>query len=366
MKITNKDIREKMQAEFGTSFPVSSANNGCALITGYPTQHKRDFVSAKIRDSHERGNNTVLIENVGCLPPEAFGSHFAYSIPKEGTHYCDIFSNGIPFNLVGVNKNDDIAHIEKQVIEKLASTGECSVRKLDDIGKLTHIYVREHIAEIRKNGYIDVEALLNILSVAERNNDNDPDELERIYTLCDDLSSCGFSTVPADEYFKDPHQLKIMQIDSGGLSCAPEITDMLLAEIINYQSRHRDVHLDVYVDDVSDLNYSFSSPIGRIIRDAAHLNMSFIGISEDYYPRGTDIGDILCDVEYTYFLYPTSASKQAVFDEIGIEDEDDWPFDYLNDNIVVLKRRHNSITGGSTCTIFGGVPEEFYTEDKVE
>ena len=364
MKNTNKGIREIMKEELGVSLTGSSANNGCALITGYPNQHKRDFVSAMIRDSHERGNNTVVIENVGCLPPEAFGSHFAYSVPKDRTHYCDVFSKGFPFNLVAINKNDDIAHIEKQLTEKLAATGEYSIRHLDDIGKLVHSYVREHNEELRKNGWIDVNALQNILSVAERHNNNDPDELERINTLCEDLSSCGFSNVLENEYFHDPHQLKILQIDSGCLSCAPEITDMLLVDIIHYQNQHRDVHLDVYVDDISNLNYSFSGPIGRIIRDAAHLNMSFIGISKDYYPRYTDRGEVLCDVENTYFLYPTPTSKQAVYDELGIIDEKDWPFDYLNDNIVVLKRRHNDITGGSTCTIFGGVPEEFYTEDE--
>ncbi len=366
MKNTKDRISEKMQAEFGGSLSVSSTNNGCTLITGYYNQHKCDFISAMIRNSLVCGSNTVLIENSVNLPPQAFDSHFTYNIPKDGICYCDALTNGFPFNLVAVSKDEGIASIEKQIFEKLAATGEYSVRHLDDIGKLVHIYVREHIEEIRKNGWIDVETICSILSVAERNNDNDPDELERIYALCDDLSNCGFSNVSADEFFKNSHQLKIVQIDSGCLSSAPQITDMLLTDIMNYQYQHRDVHLDVYVNNVCDLNYSFSSPIGRIIRDAAYLNMSIICISEDYYPSGTDRRGVLCNVENMYFLYPTLASKQAVYDEIGIKDEKDCPFDYLHDNIVVLKRHHNDITGGSTCTVFGGVSEGFFTEDDID
>lgn len=53
-------IEKNMKAESGVPFTASSANNGCALVTGVRNLHKRDFVSAMIGDSLARGYNTVL------------------------------------------------------------------------------------------------------------------------------------------------------------------------------------------------------------------------------------------------------------------------------------------------------------------
>ncbi|WP_295095672.1 hypothetical protein [Ruminococcus sp.] len=367
-KIKKKDIRKKVcggEITIGSGAGVNDAvisteagafqnevtvNNGCSLITGANSYKKRKLIHAMIDDSLSNGHKVILIKINRNSNNDEFMDVLEYANMPNLTCY-DVFSECLPYDLLSVDPNASVEELKKALFEKVSATGIYSITKLDDIGTFCDSYIDDTIERIRENGYININAFEAILQLAERYNNNDGNEHVRISDLFDDITSCEFEDCSFCDFIKESKEFIIMKFDCGIYKTnAAIIADMVLCDILNYQRKHNDEYLDLYFDDLNLQNYHIASPIRRIINEAKSINLTFTGISEEYYPKGTNKENVLNKFDDIYFLNPTNNSKEAVYKAIGLTSGEDWPLDNSDDGITYLNRRNDDVPKGySTC-----------------
>ena len=150
-----------------------------------------------------------------------------------------------------------------------------------------------------------------------------------------------------EDIFNSEISLLYIYSNSGSRDSAIPIANMLLASLRNYRKRNHETPIDLYINDITDLNFSCTGAIRKIINEAERLNINVIGISADYHMPSTPEGEMMSSAGKQYFLFPTLSSKSYVNAALHITSSDSWPFKDMSG--------YGTFDGGkSNSTVFKG------------
>lgn len=139
-----------------------------------------------------------------------------------------------------------------------------------------------------------------------------------------------------------------------------QIIDMMLATLYNYRCENCSVPLDVFIDEIQNQNFSKISPIHRIMKKGRKRHMSFLGVTQDYYPRNTELGKVMSKADTQIILKPTSNSESVVASELRFNKADMSRFDSMQRGDCIVKGSlYNKEQGRNIPTIISGHVDDY-------
>ncbi len=347
------------------SEPRDTVHKGFTLVTGTNNDIKLDFVKNMLVDSCSK-KSTIFLDTKGMLDSNTKDLISSHPLVDGKIKTIDVYKDGLPVNLFyadpektneekiidlfdvcsSIYRNPDPDHMEmlhegiSVYIENLDDFTDCSV------------YEKARIEEMQ---------IFEFLSQAVLYTTNDPFLHELHYSIEHDLGDCGMMYNSWENIIQYPGSATYIYLNSGSRDSALPLADMILASLRNYRKRNHDIPIDLYVNDIADLNFSSTGSIRKIINESERLNINVIGISRDYYSPATPVGQIMASAEKQFFLFPTIQSKEYVDSALQISSGDEWPFiDILYGDAILKEIVHDSHTGKNVATVCRGSLKNFF------
>lgn len=313
------------------------------LLTGRNDEYKQNMLKSMLIQSAEKGHRVLFIDTRGIIDNRMKRFLDYDSNSKIIIKSFDVYKEGLAINLFTIDPYNDPE--DNSII--LSHTLEALYRETD---KDYSDYILQKIQSYVKNmeynspfpSYVKVEenmeALFEVFYQAEIEGANDCFNLELCNSLLYELHEIGVKLNSWDDLLLEKGLINYVFLNSGARENASSIADMLLASFIEYRKYHKEKHLDIYVNDLADLNNLISGPIRKLLNMSNELNVTIICLSSNYYANTSAVGQTMSHFENQFFLFPTYSSHNIVNAVLGIEDGEKWPFRFLLRNDAILKK----------------------------
>lgn len=348
------------------SDPRDTVHKGFTLVTGTNNDIKHDFVKNKLVDSCSN-KSTIIVDTKGMLDNNDICLLSSHPLVDGKVKMIDVYKDGIPVNLFyadpektneekvidlfdvcsSIYRNPDPDHMEmlhegiSVYIENMDDFADCSV------------YEKARIEEMQ---------LFEFLGQAVLYTTNDPFLHELQYLVEYDLDDCAVMLDSWENIIQHPGSATYIYLNSGSRDSALPIADMLLASLRNARKRNHDIPIDLYINDFSDLNFSCTGAIRKIINESERLNINVIGIARDYYSPATPEGQIMASAEKQFFLFPTIKSKAYVDSALHISSDEEWPFiDILYGDAILKEISTDPHTGKNIASVSKGSLKKYFS-----
>ena len=355
--------KDKMISKF--SEPRDTVHKGFTLVTGTNNDIKLDFVKNMLVDSCSK-KSTIFIDTRGMIDSNTIDLISSHPLIHGKMKMVDVYKDGLPINLFSADpeKTDE----EKAV--DLFDVCSSIYRNPDpDHMEMLHEGISVYIENLEDftdcSGYdkarIEGMQIFDFLSQALAFSSNDPFLHELHYLVEYDLDDCAVMLDSWEKIIQYPGPATYIYLNSGSRDSALPIADMILASLRNYRKRNHDIPIDLYINDIGDLNFSSTGSIRKIINESERLNINVISIARDYYSPATPVGQIMATAEKQFFLFPTIKSKENVDSALQISSGDEWPFiDILYGDAILKEIVHDSHTGKNVATVCRGSHKNFF------
>ena len=348
------------------SVPYDTLHKGFTLITGTNNDIKLDSFKNMLVDSC-RKKSTLFIDTKGMLDSNSICLLSSHYLMEGKMRKYDVYEDGIPVNVFHVepNKsNEEKANDLFDVCSSIYRKQDPNHMELLQEGMAVYVENPEDFTDCSafEKARIERMQIFEFLSQALACTINDPFLHELHYSIEHDLGDCAVMLDSWENIIQYPGPAYYININSGWRDSAFPIADMLLASLRNYRKRNHDIPLDLYVNDFSDLNFSSTGSIGKIIEESERLNINVIGVSRDYYSPATPVGQIMATAEKQYFLFPTFASKDHIKTALQIGSSEDWPFkDMLYGNAILKEITTDPHTGKNVASVSKGRLKNYFS-----
>lgn len=337
------------------------------LITGTNSDLRRCFVNNKLIDSFSKTNNTIIIDTKGMLDNNDICLLSSYYNMGGKLRIINVYEDGMPTNLFSLdpNKSDEEKAVDLfDVCSSIYSAPD--LYHIEVLNEGMHVYV-ENMDDltnysVSETARIEKMQTFEFMNQALAYTIDDTFLYELHLSIESDLNDCGVLYNSWEDIIQYPGPAYYINLNSGLRDSAIPLANMLLASLRNHRKRNHDLPLDLYINDISDLNFSSTGPIRKIIDECERLNINVIGISRDYYSPTTPVGQIMASAEKQFFLFPTIASKEYVNSALQIGSGDEWPFENMLFGEAILKEIvHDPHTGKDMASVFKGNYRDFFS-----
>lgn len=351
-----------------SKFPEAhdTIHKGFTLVTGANNEHKRDSIKNMLVDSCSK-NTAIFIDTRVMLDNNDICLLSSHPLIDGKVRKCDVYEDGLPVNLFSADseKTDEEKAVDLfDVCSTIYRNPNQEHMELLQEGMSFYIEIPEDLTDCSASDTLRIEKMqiFDILIAAESQTLNDPFLRELHYSIDYDLDDFEVQYNSWKDIIMPQSSLHYIYLNSGSRDSAIPLADMLIASLRNYRKRNHDIPLDLYINDIADLNFSSSGAIKKIINESERLNINVIGIARDYYSPATSIGQIMATAEKQYFLFPTIESKEYVNSTLQIGRGDGWPFkDFLYDDTILKEISTDSHTGMNIASVFKGRLKNFFS-----
>lgn len=348
------------------SEPRDTIHKGFTLITGANNDIKLDSVKNMLVDSCSKAS-TFFIDTRGMLASNTIDLISSHPLIHRKMKMIDVYKDGLPVNLFSADpeKSDEEKAIDLfDVCSSIYRNPDPDHMEMLHEGISVYIENLEDFTDCSRyeKARIEEMQIFEFLSQAVLYTTNAPFLHELHYSIEHDLGDCGMMYNSWANIIQYPGPAYYININSDWRDSALPIADMLLASLRNARKRNHDIPIDLYVNDIADLNFSSTGSIRKIINESDRLNINVIGISRDYYSPATPVGQFMATAEKQFFLFPTIKSKEYVDSALQISSGDEWPFiDILYGDAILKEIVHDSHTGKNIASVSKGSLKNYFS-----
>ncbi len=348
------------------SEPRDTVHKGFTLVTGTNNDIKLDFVKNMLVDSCSK-KSTIFIDTRGMLDSNTIDLISSHPLVHGKMKMIDVYKDGLPVNLFS-------ADLEKTNEEKAVDLFDvCSSiyrNPAPDHMEMLHEGISVYIENLEdftdcsvyEKAQIEGMQIFDFLSQALAYTTNNPFLHEVHYLVEYDLDDCTVMLDSWENIIQYPGPATYIYLNSGWRDSALPIADMILASLRNYRKRNHGIPIDLYINDIGDLNFSSTGSIRKIINESERLNINVIGIARDYYSPATPVGQIMASAEKQCFLFPTIKSKEYVDSALQISSGDEWPFiDILYGDAILKEISTDPHTGKNIASVSKGSLKNYFS-----
>jgi len=352
---------------------VFNANDNFTLVTGANNANKRDAIKNMLINSCSK-NPTIFVDTRGLMDDDSLDLISSHRLVVGEVKRNDIYIDGLPVNMFAMDPNKSK---EENAVD-LFDTGSSiysapDTAHIDTLASMMSSYVDE--VEVPTDCTISEAArtakmqFFDTLIAAEINTVNDPFLYELHCSIDSDLDDCKVLNNSWGDIINPQLSLYYTIFNSGARDSAIPLANMMLASLRNYRKRNHETPIDLYINDITDLNFSCTGAIRKIINEAERLNINVIGISADYHMPSTPEGEMMSSACKQYFLFPTLSSKNYVNAALHITSNDSWPFKDISgygtfDGAILKEVVQDKRTGKSKTTVFKGDFRNYFSLDE--
>lgn len=315
----------------GRTIRYQDVENGSVYITGQSGYGKSFAMTQLIAGCFDLKHKVIILDSSNSFTEEALNQNLSPSFVKHFVDIYDIDRNGIPIDLLYINRNDSLP-TQKKCLFNIITAG---------IGNVTASQanaLRTAISEMlsQKNTYKNIcpDDILSML-----NNENTASEslINRIQPLFEDIKEYGMSDVSWKEFLNNSKGILLLRASSTYGTNRDDLIDMLIATLYSYQQENPYKPLDMFIDEIQNQNFSKSGPICRVLKEGRKIHMSFYGATQDYYPRNTELGSVMSKADTQIILKPTLNSQVIVAAELRFDKNDMSRFDQMQRGNAIIK-----------------------------
>lgn len=347
------------------SEPHDTVHKGFTLVTGTNNDIKLDFVKNMLVDSCSK-KSTIFIDTRGMIDSNTIDLISSHPLVHGKMKMIDVYKDGLPVNLFSADpeKSD-----EEKAIDLFDVCSSIYRNPAPDHMKMLHEGISVYIENLEVftdcSGYekarIEEMLIFDFLSQALAFSSNDPFLHELHYLVEYDLDDCAVMLDSWENIIQYPSPATYIYLNSGSRDSALPLADMILASLRNYRKRNHGIPIDLYINDIGDLNFSSTGSIRKIINESERLNINVIGIARDYHSPATPVGQIMASAEKQFFLFPTIKSKEYVDSALKISSGDELPFiDILYGDAILKEISTDSHTGKNIAIVSKGSLKNFF------
>lgn len=316
----------------GKQVRYKDEENNHVYITGQSGYGKTYLMDQLIAKCSELGHNSAVLDSSDSFTYESLCRNLPKRFVDENIVFIDLDRDGIPVNLFKIDRSVSLPSQKKQLVGILtAGIGELSAPQ----SNLLRSTLSELLSMLGKGETVHTEDILSLLH--EGDSSTHESLLNRLEPLFEDIDACGMADNSWENIFKGSGKIFIIRTDPAYTECGNQLIDMLLATLYNYQHDNPNTPLDVFIDEIQSQNFSKQSPIRKIMKEGRKIHMSFLGATQDYYPRNTEIGSVMSKADTQIFLHPTPNSESVVASELRFNKADMKRFDSMQRGDVIVK-----------------------------
>ncbi len=358
-----------------SKFPEAhdTVHRGFTLVTGTNNYLKRDCIKSMLVDSCSK-NTVVFIDTRVMLDNNDICLLSSHPIVDGKVRKYDVYADGLPVNLFSADseKTDEEKAVDLfDVCSSIYRNPDSNHMELLQEGMSFYVEGPEDLTDCSASDILRIEKMqiFDILIAAESQTLNDPFLRELNYSIDSDLDDLEVQYNSWKDIIKPQGSLNYIYLNAGARDSAIPIANMLLASLRNYRKRNHETPIDLYINDISDLNFSCTGAIRKIINEADRLNINVIGIAADYHAPSTPEGEMMSSAGKQYFFFPTLSSKSYVNAALHITSSDSWPFKDMSgygtfDGAVLKELVQDKYTGKSNSTVFKGDFRNYFSLDE--
>jgi hypothetical protein len=150
-------------------------------------------------------------------------------------------------------------------------------------------------------------------------------------------ASAFFSSPTASSWaqlFKAEDRIVVLRLDP---DYQIHLLDSLLRALFRYQKKHPEIPLDVFADEIQNLDFSDGTAVCQLLKEGRKYNIAFYGATQDFYARSTVLGRAMGKAKTMIFLRPTQNSELQVAAELRLRKAEVEAFDAMERGDVIIK-----------------------------
>lgn len=278
------------------------------------------------------GHRVIAFDSSESFSYEALCSNLSKQWVDTHVDFIDIEADGIPVDLFRINHSEKLSAQKTHLVDVLkAGVGELSSQQSNALRSV----ISDTLGLLGKDEQLrpdDLFAMLNEDSSTYASLRN------RFEPLFEDINSLGMESQSWRTFFQqNDGKIIIIRTTSACTERSNQLIDMMLLTLFQAQRENPDVPVDIFIDEIQNQSFSEISPIRSIIKEGRKSLCAIFGATQDCYPRGSAIGDVMGKADTQIFLRPTLNSEGIVAAELRYRKADLARFDTMQRGDVIIK-----------------------------
>ena len=277
---------------------------------------------------HKLGRREIVMEAGDSFSEESMIRNLSRQFVQDEVLFYDLDSKGLPVNPFLTDRNAPLATQQRQLLNVLSvALGELSAPQTN----LLRTIVADQLC---KGECIDLD---DIIALLPKDNASADALRSRLKPLANELSLCGMRNGNWDDFLKGEQRILVFHTDSACAEHGSQLIDILLCTLLEYQRGNAKIPVDIFIDELQNQNFSAGSPIRRILREGRKYGIAFHGLTQDFFPRNTELGGVMGKADSLVFMKPTQNSAELVAKELRWGKADLERFDSMDRGDAVIK-----------------------------
>lgn len=344
-------INDRNSCKVGKLVRYQDEENNHCYITGQSGYGKTHFMCQLIPKYYEIGHQIVIFDSSDSFTYEALCRNLNSRFVDKNIVFHSLDKVGIPINLLRTDSNADSKSKRDQLMGILtAGIGELSDPQFNTL--------KSAISDLlKRNEPVRTGRILDVLKEYGTTSESLHNRLEPLF---EDIDHCGMTNNSWGDFLGNSRKIIVIHTDSMFTEKGSQIIDMMLATLYNYQCENCSVSLDIFIDEIQGQNFSKISPIHTIMKEGRKRHMSFFGVTQDCYPRNTELGKVMSKADTQIFLKPTPDSECIAAKELRFNKADMSRFDAMQRGDCIIKGSfYSKEQGRNIPTIISGHVEDY-------
>ncbi len=352
-------ISDKSGKTAGKRFAYNDAENDSVIVYGQSGEGKTHTVCQIMAHRYSLGHDIVIFDSSDSFTYEAMCHNLPRKFVDKNIVFYNLYHGKLHINPFIIERNASLTSQKKELFGLLTA----GVGNLSEAQKST---LRSALSKLLstpdKGTFIKADELIAML-------DEEGGSYEalrnRLNPFLEDIRECNLVNGSWNDYFNSSRKIHIIQMNAVFSENGNQIIDVLLASLFNYKRENPQRPLSVIIDEVQNQNFSASSPIRKILKEGRKHHLSIVAATQDFYPRGTEIGSALGKAGMQIFHRPTQDSANLVAAELRFKKADMERFDSMERGDVIIKGAlYNKEQGRNMQTIMSGHIVDYLMTDE--
>ena len=352
-------LRDESGRVAGKLMRQQDAENGHVYVSGQSGVGKTYADCQLMARNLALGHNVVAFDSSDSFTFDTMCCNLSSEFVTENVTFIDIDSVGIPVDFFRINRTVSKPTQKTALMDILtAGIGELSTSQKNRLRAV----LSEMLDLIDKTEPIHP---CDILTMLQEDGATYESLRARLEPLLEDIELLGMAAQSWRELLRqNAGKIIVISTASGSSERGNQLIDMLLETLFRYQREQSEIPLDLVLDEIQNQNFTEGSPICRILKEGRHSLISFIGSTQDYYARSTEIGKVMGKAGIQIFLRPTQDSEGTVASELRFGKADRERFDAMQRGDVIIKgpfydkEQHRNIPATLSGHVVSFLPEE--------
>ena len=325
-------LRDESGRVAGMLMWYADAENSHTIITGQSGIGKSYLEDNLMAKHHALWHVVIALNNSDSHTYDSMCRNLSREYVERNVVFIDINTAGIPINLFPIDRSATLPTQKKHLLDVLtAGIGELSAPQANTLRSVLSNALNL-LGRDEQLCPADLLAMLNEDGVTYASLQ------KRCEPLFADINALGMASWSwGDLLRQNAGKIIVIRTASACTERGDQLIDMMLVTLFRYQRDNPGTPLDIFIDEIQNQSFSDCSPIRAIVKEGRKYHCAFIGATQDYYARSTEIGKVMGKAGIQIFLRPTQDSEGAVASELRFGKADRERFDTMTRGDVIIK-----------------------------